>query len=390
MNENAHMEAQKLPPLPSAVLTLSLLFFTVYTACTDIVFYRFAAIIVFFLLVFFMTRSRLMTVLAAFGCFSALLTSASEGVSALFLVYIAIIAFGGFAISFVSPVWWLPVPFLSAGVIVLATGELSSSLAVLLCLPPAAALGIAFKKRMTRTATMALVAATILITLLTALLLSVLIHYGSISGSFLGDFINELRTGLIDSVIAGYETVADDPAYKVLAPLFDRDVLTAAFNATLRLLPAILVISAELIAYFAGLLAVSTCGLLLPPETLPQHAIGFRVNPATAGVFLASGLASSLLGLLGGDTASILTLAATNLFLILLPPLFLCGLITSYVRRKKAPSPFFAILLIVFCFINPIVLIAIVYLYAILGAVRLLIAAYRKYKKEKENNNDTF
>lgn len=382
MKQNTLQSGKRLATLPSAVTSLAILLFMIYSVCTQIVWMRYAVTVIFFLLVFFMTRSKLMTVLAGLACLSTLLSCSYEGGSALLLATIGTIGFGGFAVAFAQPLWWIAPLFLSGTICLLITGEAFVALPILCLALTAMALGIGMHRGFTRTGTAALTAAVGLSSLIGAVLVVVVIQNGGFSANYISDFIVEFRDRFVNETLEVLKSDPDDAMYKALAGYLTAEVLTALVNAVLRLLPALVIIIAELISYFSGLLAVMLCGNWMPKDSLPRASVEFRVTPISAIVYLASFAASLLLGSFGqSDVLGILSLSATTLHLILLPGLGLCGLLftLAFMRTRMRPGPFTFVLIASILFFSPLYSL---YLLAFIGAITLLVSEHRKKKEE--------
>ncbi len=343
MDEMQKRETLRIPLAPSLLLTLALVFFMAFCAFPEVIFCRYMVVLVFALLLFLAVRSRLVTALSIIPCVMAFLTAESSPSFALLLCAVAVIGYGGFAITAVHPVLVAAAPLTACLLGFAITGEPTRALFALTLAPFAVVAALSLRLRLSRTASVAVVSAALLAALLLAMAFAVLALGGSLSADAIRDFVTSVKEMLIQEVAALAEA-AEFSA--VLSGVTDETVSTTV-NSVLRLLPAMLIVPIEILSYLACLITITLRNTQFPKEKLPARCRVFRMSPVSAVLFLVSFILS-LLPAGKSDAFGIALISALNLAVILMPGLALCGAIRIFVsfRQKRAFSP---ILLIILC-----------------------------------------
>lgn len=377
MNEMPTSGNRRLPLAPSLCLALSLTFFMAFCAFPEVVLCRYTVVLVFVLLLFIAVRSRLVTVLSILPCALAFFTAESAPELTLALAAIAVIGYGGFALTSMPPLLVIVPPMVACLLGYAITGDPVRALSTLIFVPLALAAALALRLKLSRTSSIAAVSAVLLGGTLIALGATLLSRGDSLSATAVKELVLSLRDTACTSLAAISETAV---ASGFLEKALTAEELLPAVNSALRLLPATLIVTAELLSYLGCLIAVTLRTSQFPDHPLPAECRVFRMSSPSAILFLFS-FALSLLPLGKSDTIGILLISALNLFVILSPGLALCGAIRLWLsfRERRALPP---LLLIVLClwFFS-----AIPTLLAFLGAFTVLRTekAFQKNRKNK-------
>jgi hypothetical protein len=341
VNDTQTLSKRRLPPAPSLFLALALTFFMTFCAFPEVTLYRYMVILVFVLLLFIAVRSRLVTILSILPCALAFLNAELSPAFVLLLCAIAIIGYGGFAITSIHPALVAAAPVASCLLAFAITGDPVRALDTLVFVPMALVAALALRLKFSRTGAIAAVTATLLT--VTAGLLFLLLPEGvSLSAESISEFVARVREIMSEALL---ELSSLDDRF---APFGENaeEISETLVNTTLRLLPSLVIVSAEILAYLACLIAITMRTSQFPEEKLPAECRVFRMSALSAILFLIS-FALSLFPLGKNDTIGILLITALNLFVILLPGLAVCGAIRLLVafRQKHMLPPILLILL---------------------------------------------
>ncbi len=341
--QNIRTDARpRLPLGASLLLTLSLMFFMSFSVCTEVKLCRYMVVLVFALLLFIAVRSRLVIALAALPCLLAFLGAETSASMPLLLCIVAIVGFGGFALHAVHPLVLSAAPICAYLLAFALTGNFMESLSVLSFVPLAVIAALTLHFKLSRTASVAVVSASLLV--YAALALLVALPEGiSLSAEAFSEFIVSFRELLTDEIM----NMAEAEELSAVFGTVTKDAVSTLINAFLRLLPAILIVTAEIIAYLSCLIAVSLRVSQFPEHPLPIKCAAFRMSAVSAALFLIS-FVLSLFPEGRSDAIGILLVTAMNLFVILLPGLAVCGalhLLASF-RQKRFLSPILLIVLL--------------------------------------------
>ena len=357
----------RLPLGASLLLTFCLMFFMSFSVCAEVVLCRYMVVLVFVILLLVAVRSKLATWLLALPCLLAFLSAGTSPALPLLLCAIAVISFGGFAITAMHPLLTVAAPTLAYLLAFVLTGNPLQALSVLAFVPLAIAVAIALRLRLSRTASIVLLSVSTVVYAAVALVLA-LPEGVAISAEGIANFISQFR----EMFVQEYMTLAETPEYASTLQKLTEEQVVALVNSAFRLLPAFVIVALEIFAYLAGLLAVSLHSAQLPEHPLPKSCLGFRMSATSAVLFLICFIASCIpLG--KSDTVGILLITALNLFVILIPGFAVCGLIRIFLsfRQKRLLSPIFLIVLAIwFAYALP-TLLAFIGAFATLRAERL-------------------
>lgn len=191
----------------------------------------------------------------------------------------------------------------------------------------AAALALALAKGWRRTSTICAISALLLVGIVG--LVFVLLRVSSLS---LSDFIGQIRELMAESFLENAAMLEESIRVQMTRELFD-----GAFDEMLVTLPAVLLLSVSLFAFFAHLLALKICTLSGYIRKIPDIARIFLLSPVTAIVYIISFILMIAVPFVADD-AAILSLTAQNLTLILTPPLAFVGWLGIYSFLAKTPG----------------------------------------------------
>ena len=371
MNETSTTPKCRLPLAPSLFLTFALAFFLAYPAFSEVALYRYAVVLVFVLLLLIAVRSRLVLALLALPCLLAFFSAELSPSLVLLLSAIAVIGFGGFTFASVHPLLAVLAPLCACLLALGITGNVTYALSPLLLLLPAITMAVALRLKFSRTASIAAVSTALLA------IFSVLLYFLlAPSGLSVSELVSTLRTGITSELTSAWNTAASSGL--LAEDVTEQDILPLV-NTALRMLPATAIVLVEILAYLACLISITLRTSQFPEEKLPSECRVFRMSSVSAALFLIS-FALSLLPMGDNDTVGILLVSASNLFVILLPGLALCGAISTFLsfRKRRAFPPILLILLGVWFFSILPTLLAFVGAFNILRSDRLL----RKTKKK--------
>ncbi len=377
MNDIRQKNHPRLSTGMSLLLALSLMFFMSFSAFTEVKLYRYMVVLVFVLLLFIAVRSKLVTILAALPCLLAFLGAEASPDLPLLLCAVAVIGFGGIAIETVHPLILSAAPVLSYLLAFGLTGDPIRALSILAFVPVAAVLALALHFRFSRTASIAAVSVAIFVCAALALMFISPYKENLLSSEFIDNFIATHRELLTTELMS----MADSAEFSSVLGNVTQDDIASLTNTFLRLLPAILVVAVETVAYFACLIAVSLRSSQLPEHPLPPKCLAFRMSAVSAVLFLVS-FVLLLLPTGNSDAIGIVLVTAMNLVLILMPGLAVCGVlrILASFYQKRAFSPILLIILLIwFSYLLPAIL-------AFVGAFAIL-RTEKAARKDREAQN---
>lgn len=344
MDQTNSATRPRLPIGASLLLALSLLYFMCFFAFAEVLLCRYIAVGVFALLILLVVRSKVVTVLCILPCLLAFMGAEGSAFMPLVISTVAIIGFGGFAIHTVRLPIVITIPVLSCLLAWLATGSTTQALLTLLFIPAAVASALAMRYKLTRTGAVAAVSVVLCI-------ITVLLLYFSLVPSG-----THLTREWIAQTISQFRDTVTEEFFKVTPPEnminVTEEFIHLVINSALRLLPAILIVAVELIAYLGCLITVTLRATLFPNDPLPGKCLGFRMSAVSAILFLLS-FVLSLLPIGDSDSVGIALVTALNLFVILQPGLAACGVLSllASFRRRGGCFPIL-VLVLAFWFIS--------------------------------------
>ncbi len=332
MNQN-HGSARISPPLFSLVAGGALLLFLLGVPFMNVPVFPYITLIIFFVFLTVLTRSKGVVILFALPAVLGFLVFPVETMS---LFFSAIGAIGVIALSLRLKQYLVLLAAPAAYSIAFAvTLDPIHAIGALVFLPPALLVGILYANNAKRGTLIAAAVGSLFALLAIGFCLLVYLDRGSLSAETILAFIEEFKSLLLGEITA---------MFAELEMPVPTESLSGAFDAVLRLMPAILIIVCEVIGYFATLLAL-VLTKAHGDDTVPIRTSAFIMEPVSAVVFLIA----ALIALFSMSAGGVLGLTAQTLFLILAPGFALCEVL-AYVAQMRTGlriSPFFLILLII-------------------------------------------
>lgn len=210
------------------------------------------------------------------------------------------------------------------------------------------------------------------------LILSVYLAGGVIDGESLISVVDQARVNLIESFEAQLEILKTELPDYDLSSLDVEGTVNGVFN----MLPAMLVLVFNAIAFFSNLSLLALLRILDLYHKLERSDIEFKVSPVTAGVFAVSYIMAVVLA--ASDNVALAVF--DNLSMILMPALAVVGLMDSLPRKDGNtvrvgcfPLILSGVLMMFFPSLGVLVL-------AIFGTFYTLRAAWMNVKNKKEDN----
>lgn len=258
-----------------------------------------------------------------------------------------------------NKVWVLPlIPILAYAAVAALTWDLAYAVTVLLPVPPV--LAMAFGTRdsaakedgLTRVGVICLASLSLLLSLLGAVLLFVYRGFGTLD---LLKWLEAYRLAYVDLLLAIPLPEGVSPE---IAALFTPESLENLVNTVFNLLPAVIVITANLLTAVAQMVTQSSLRAFGFEESVTDRVRTFKMSLISCLVFTVSYFI-----VMFSDTSAptLASVVATNIYLILLPGLALAGLlrIAVWIARKREGGGclfFLVFLLPVLLLIAPLVL----------------------------------
>lgn len=366
MNQSPTTTERSYRTLMAFVLALAILLFAVNCAFADLPVLSYITLAAFFAFAVITTRSKaLVIVLIAFAVLGGMtlpLWTVSYLLSGIGTVAAAAAAIRGKRYFILLA---LPAAY---GICLAVSGDPIASLGALVFSPPALVLGILLRKNAKNGTMIASTAGCFLLLPAVALVAVAYQETGTVSLTFFTDYIMAFRDALIPEMSVMFEELGVPDA---------EELLLQSFNAVIRLLPAICIITCELLAYLAVLLGTALADTD-KEDPLPAHSRAFRMETVSAVIFLVALVLSLLLQGMSG-TAGVLWISAQNLYLILMPGLALQQLLLFIAKfRAGRIGIFLPLLLIIFAgALLPVLL-------ALMGAFHLIHAS----RAERKGNGD--
>lgn len=303
----------------AAYLTFCIAFLNEITAFVAIL------LLVPFCLVFL--RSRLLALLVGLPALFGFFTYSSFIPTVTVVAPLFAIALGATALLHKARLWVI-LGWLAAGIAaVLIRANALYAIPVLFFGICAAALALALAKGWRRTTAICTVSAILLVGLVGSAI--VLFRASALS---LSDFIGQIRELMAKSFLENAAMLEENIRVQMTRELFD-----GAFDEMLVTLPAVLLMSTSLFAFFTHLLALKVCTLSGYARKIPDPARIFLLSPVTAIVYIVSFVLMIAIPFVADD-AAILSLTAQNLTLILTLPLAFVGWLGIYSFLAKTPG----------------------------------------------------
>lgn len=317
-----------------------------------------------------------------FGIILVFLSSVVCGIAAAFIGSVCLLSYllisskklsGKFFVLSVAPVSYL----LCAALL----GNFIVALIALIHLPAALVLSYCFSKKIDRISTICRTSCAILLSFGTLFATAFILTYGA-DLEALRTLIESVRTSVTDLLANTLYTVYSQIPEMSMSMTDALEFSTTAVNTVFNLLPAIVIITSNIAAFF---LQSTMTTILIQGETDKEkirHMVAFDMSLISAIVFLAAFLVTAILS----GEMSVWSVTAENIAMILIPGLAFTALIAlRQLIFSKKPSCFGAItylLSIIVLFYIPAVMLS---LYAFAGAVVIILNNIAKHKLKKKN-----
>ena len=261
-------------------------------------------------------------------------------------------------------------------------GNFLAPLTALLHLPAALVLTYCFSKKTDRISTICRTSCAILLSFTAVFAVSFILKHGA-DLEALRASIEEVRVAVTDFLANSLYTVYAQVPEMAMSMTDAFELSSTAVNTVFNLLPAIVIIISNIIAFF---LQSTMTTILIQGETDKEkirHLVAFDMSLISAIVFLAAFLVTAILS----SEMSVWSVTAENVAMILIPGLSFTALIAlRQLIFSKKPSCFGAItylLSIIVLFYIPAVMLS---LYAFAGAVVIILNNIAKHKLNKKKN----
>lgn len=352
--------------LMAIVCAVALLLFLVNCVFFEVAVLAYLTLVAFFAFTAIATRSKGTVITLAVFAGLGFLTTPVSTVSYLVSV-VGIIAIVASAIRKGQYLTLLAIP-VAYGICFAVSGDPVASLGALVFLPPAIVMGVLLRKKVKRGTLITSTAGCLLLLPVVSLVSLAYAETGTVSVTFFTDYLFAIRDALIPQMVSLFEEAGMPDT---------EEILLQGFNAVFRLLPALLIIVCEVLAYLASTLGISLADTD-KAHPLPHHTRFLRMETTSAVVFLIAFLLSFALQGTSGATG-VVWISAQNLCLILLPALALQELVFFADRfREGRVNILFPILFVILAGISlPLLL-------ALMGAVHVI----RNNRSRRVGNGD--
>lgn len=317
-----------------------------------------------------------------FGIILIFLSSIVCGIAAAFIGSVYLLSYllisskktsGRFFALAVSPVSYL----LCAALL----GSFTTALIAIIHLPAALVLTYCFSRKIDRISTICRTSCAILLSFGALFAAAFFMAHGT-DLEALRALIESVRTSATDFLANTLYTVYSQIPEMSMSMTDALEFSTTAVNTVFNLLPAIVIISSNIVAFF---LQSTMTTILIQGETDKEkihHMVAFDMSLISAIVFLAAFLVTAILS----EKMSVWSVTAENIAMILIPGLAFTALIAlRQLIFSKKPSCFGALtylLSIIVLFYIPAVMLS---LYAFAGAVVIILNNIAKHKLKKKN-----
>ena len=341
-----------------------------------------AAAVVLGLYAIIKTARPVISFAMTFGIILIFLSSIICGIAAAFIGSVYLLSYllisikktsGRFFVLMLAPLSYL----LCAALL----GNFLVSLTALLHVPAALVLTYCFSKRTDRISTICRTSCAILLSFGAVFAVYFVLKHGSDLDA-LRSSIDGARIALTDFLANTLFTLYSQIPEMSMSMTDALELSSTAVNTVFNLLPAIVVISCNIVAFF---LQSTMTTILIQGETDKEKIrpmVAFDMSLISAIVFLAALLVSAILS----KDMSVWSVTAENIAIILIPGLVFTALIAlRQLIFSKKPSCFGAItylLSIIVLFYIPAVMLS---LYAVAGAVVIILNNIAKHKLKKKN-----
>ena len=349
-NENQTPIRDKTPHIETVIACLALGLFMTYSIFPSTV-YAYGVIAAFLALAYRINKKGF-TVTAVLTVLSFVLFTAVTLASLLAIISVAVI--GGIMLTKPKA----RIVFIAIAAVVYAVAAVVTSpvegLGVLTALPMAIALAVCIKVKPTRTTSVCAISGAFVATLVLPFAISFYITHGGEWLEQLKITVDELRTVLAEETYTAFTEAFSNTTLSEfnLSDTITPEIATSAVNLVFDLLPAIIIIISNLVAYVVhafSLIARRHLG------DLPKlHEILFSMSKVSAWVFIIS-FVGMLVSFSDAEPARVASMALQNINLILTPSFLLVGLTSFSIsirtenNKKKILHTVLAVLAFLYC-----------------------------------------
>ena len=314
---------------------------------------------------FFLRYPPLSIALGAIAATVLFSTGSLTGAAAI-VASLVVIGMGAAAILHLKPWISILLGMAAYGIAFAVTGDPAESLCVFQLIPCAIVLAILMARGVNRVPTVCAVSASLLVMAAIPVALSIYREYGELSSAVLSTLIDAIRTQAIDAYHVSVSLLPEE-----MRSAMTEEVFHSAFDAIVVLSPAIAVIVSNLLAFFAHWLTLLICQETGYAKKLSLGTRLFVMSKMSAVVFIVA-LLIPLLGAGNSDDLRVITVAAENINLMLLPAFLFVGSLSviAFFRRQRGCLNFWILLAVVSLLIYAGSFI--IYPLALLGAIRTL------------------
>lgn len=230
-----------------------------------------------------------------------------------------IIGMGATAMLHLKPFVSVLMGIVAYGVSLIFAKDLIASAYVFLWIPCALLLAILLARGANRVTAICAVSAMLVAVSAVPLLIQLYSEYGELSAATFTAFFSDLRAEYLQAYLDSLFLLPEKMQATMTEELFH-----TVFDTIISLLPAILVITTNSIAFFAHMLSLTVCRKTGYAKRFPLKAHLFIMSKVSAILFIIT-LLLPILGLGNSDNAQVITVAAENINLMLMPAFLLVG-----------------------------------------------------------------
>lgn len=290
---------------------------------------------------FFFLRSRAVFITVGVAALAGFFYTGSLISVASVVATVFLIGLGAVVMLHIRPPLLILMGAAAFGVTLLITGDPMASSAVLRLIPCALVLSVLLARGTRRTTCIWAVSALFLIIWLAPMLWQIHGEYGDLSEAVFTRFFDDLRAEYIRVCLEAAEMLTEEltATGQIKAEylsLLSEETFHTVLDTVLCLLPAILAIIASLVGFAAQALSLTFCRATGYVAKLPPRTQLFAMTKISAVVFLIA-LLLPILGLGKSNDAQVISLAAENINLMLMPAFLWVGgvSVVSFFRHQR-------------------------------------------------------
>lgn len=290
---------------------------------------------------FFFLRSRAVFITVGVAALAGFFYTGSLISVASVVATVFLIGLGAVVMLHIRPPLLILMGAAAFGVTLLITGDPMASSAVLRLIPCALVLSVLLARGTRRTTCIWAVSALFLIIWLAPMLWQIHGEYGDLSEAVFTRFFDDLRAEYIRVCLEAAEMLTEEliATGQIKAEylsLLSEETFHTVLDTVLCLLPAILAIIASLVGFAAQALSLTFCRATGYALKLPPRTQLFAMTKISAVVFLIA-LLLPILGLGKSNDAQVISLAAENINLMLMPAFLWVGgvSVVSFFRHQR-------------------------------------------------------